>query len=79
MKNSILSFLLEKEDFQKTADIADHFGLSVYQARHYLMELKKEGKVKRSPLRRGSSVLWLSLSLTKETTTNEKECKNQLM
>lgn len=71
MKSSIFSFLQEKETFQKTADIAAHFGLSVYQARHYLMELEKEGKVKRSPLRRGSSVLWLSISLTKEILKNE--------
>ncbi|EHH6591766.1 dolichol monophosphate mannose synthase, partial [Escherichia coli] len=41
-----------------TTEIAIHFGLSAYQARYYLMTLEKEGKIKRSPVRRGASTLW---------------------
>ncbi|ENR9634279.1 FaeA/PapI family transcriptional regulator [Escherichia coli] len=67
MKNSILSFILEKESLQRTQNIAEHFGLSAYQARYYFMELEKEGKVKRSPLRRGSSILWIATPRTEKT------------
>lgn len=42
----------------KTTDIATHFKMSAYQARHYLMCLEKEGKIRRTPLRRGASTLW---------------------
>ncbi|EFW2949229.1 dolichol monophosphate mannose synthase, partial [Shigella sonnei] len=42
----------------RTSDIAVHFGLTAYQARYYLLCLEKEGKISRSPLRRGTPVLW---------------------
>ncbi|WFZ20258.1 FaeA/PapI family transcriptional regulator [Escherichia coli] len=32
--------------------------MSAYQARHYLMCLEKEGKIRRTPLRRGARTLW---------------------
>ena len=71
MKNSIFSFLSEKETHRRTSDIAVYFRLSTYQARYYLTELEKEGRVKRSPLRRGSSILWEAISLTEETAGNK--------
>ncbi|HBA8858995.1 TPA: hypothetical protein J1221_005023, partial [Escherichia coli] len=42
----------------RTADISSHFDMSAYQARHYLMCLEKEGKIRRTPLRRGARTLW---------------------
>ncbi|HGF6377259.1 TPA: FaeA/PapI family transcriptional regulator, partial [Escherichia coli] len=37
---------------------------STYQARHYLLCLEKEGKIRRTPLRRGASTLWMALRNT---------------
>ncbi|ALL87611.1 dolichol monophosphate mannose synthase [Escherichia coli] len=58
MKDNILTFLTELKTPCRTTEIAIHFGLSAYQARYYLMNLEKEGKIKRSPVRRGASTLW---------------------
>ncbi|MCW3227930.1 FaeA/PapI family transcriptional regulator [Escherichia coli] len=58
MKDNILTFLTELKTPYRTTEIAIHFGLSAYQARYYLMTLEKEGKIKRSPVRRGASTLW---------------------
>ncbi|EFI6241764.1 dolichol monophosphate mannose synthase [Escherichia coli] len=59
MKDNILTFLTELKTPCRTTEIAiQHFGLSAYQARYYLMTLEKEGKIKRSPVRRGASTLW---------------------
>ncbi|HAX2086785.1 TPA: FaeA/PapI family transcriptional regulator [Escherichia coli] len=58
MKDNILTFLTELKTPCRTIEIAIHFGLSAYQARYYLMTLEKEGKIKRSPVRRGASTLW---------------------
>ncbi|ELY9238448.1 FaeA/PapI family transcriptional regulator [Escherichia coli] len=58
MKDNILTFLTELKTPCRTTEIAIHFGLSAYQARYYLMTLAKEGKIKRSPVRRGASTLW---------------------
>ncbi|HCT9302265.1 TPA: FaeA/PapI family transcriptional regulator, partial [Escherichia coli] len=52
MKDNILTFLTELKTPCRTTEIAIHFGLSAYQARYYLMTLEKEGKIKRSPVRR---------------------------
>ncbi|WP_310914495.1 FaeA/PapI family transcriptional regulator [Escherichia coli] len=52
------TFLTELKTPCRTTEIAIHFGLSAYQARYYLMTLEKEGKIKRSPVRRGASTLW---------------------
>ncbi|HAV2168377.1 TPA: dolichol monophosphate mannose synthase [Escherichia coli] len=57
-KDKILYFILKTNKPCKTSDIAMHSGLSAYQTRYYLMRLEKEGKISRSPLRRGASVLW---------------------
>ncbi|MCD4216815.1 FaeA/PapI family transcriptional regulator [Escherichia coli] len=38
--------------------MSSHFDMSTYQARHYLMCLEKEEKIRRTPLRRGASTLW---------------------
>nr|ADJ58049.1 AfaF [Escherichia coli] len=58
MKDNILTFLTELKTPCRTTEIAIHFGLSAYQARYYLMNLEKEGRIKRSPVRRGASTLW---------------------
>ncbi|HDV1920941.1 TPA: FaeA/PapI family transcriptional regulator [Escherichia coli] len=58
MKDNILTFLTELKTPCRTTEIAIHFGLSAYQARYYLMNLEKGGKIKRSPVRRGASTLW---------------------
>ncbi|HII2442295.1 TPA: FaeA/PapI family transcriptional regulator [Escherichia coli] len=58
MKDNILTFLTELKTPCRTTEIAIHFGLSAYQARYYLMNLEKEGKIKRSPVRRGANTLW---------------------
>ncbi|WP_432756859.1 FaeA/PapI family transcriptional regulator [Escherichia coli] len=42
----------------RTTDIASRFEMSAYQALHYLMHLEKEGKIRRTPLRRGARTLW---------------------
>lgn len=60
-KEEILYFILKKQPPCKTSDIAIHFGLSVYQARYYLMSLEKEGKISRTPPHRGASVLWRAI------------------
>ena len=57
-KTQILSFIQEINTPCRTTDISSHFDMSTYQARHYLMCLEKEGKIRRTPLRRGASTLW---------------------
>ena len=57
-KTQILSFIQEINTPCRTADISSHFDMSAYQARHYLMCLEKEGKIRRTPLRRGARTLW---------------------
>lgn len=57
-KNDILSYFGEINAPCKTSEVAEHLGVSAYQARHYLQCLEKEGKIKRSPVRRGASTLW---------------------
>ena len=57
-KTQILSFIQETNTPCRTTDISSHFDMSTYQARHYLMCLEKEGKIRRTPLRRGASTLW---------------------
>ncbi|EPV6008803.1 FaeA/PapI family transcriptional regulator [Escherichia coli] len=57
-KTQILSFIQETNTPCRTTDIPSHFDMSTYQARHYLMCLEKEEKIRRTPLRRGASTLW---------------------
>ncbi|END9457159.1 FaeA/PapI family transcriptional regulator [Escherichia coli] len=57
-KTQILSFIQETNTPCRTTDISSHFDMSTYQARHYLMCLEKEEKIRRTPLRRGASTLW---------------------
>ncbi|HAR9363536.1 TPA: FaeA/PapI family transcriptional regulator [Salmonella enterica subsp. enterica serovar Saintpaul] len=57
-KTQILSFIQEINTPCRTTDISSHFDMSTYQARHYLMCLEKEGKIRRTPLRRGVRTLW---------------------
>ena len=57
-KTQILSFIQEINTPCSTTDISSHFDMSTYQARHYLMCLEKEGKIRRTPLRRGARTLW---------------------
>ncbi|EBH8769701.1 FaeA/PapI family transcriptional regulator [Salmonella enterica] len=57
-KKQILDFIQDINTPCKTTEIAIRFDMSAYQARHYLMCLEKEGKIRRTPLRRGSRTLW---------------------
>ncbi|EPB2926924.1 FaeA/PapI family transcriptional regulator [Escherichia coli] len=57
-KKQILSFIQEIKTPCRTADISSHFGMSAYQARHYLMSLEKEGKIRHTPFHRGARTLW---------------------
>ncbi|EED9438248.1 TPA: FaeA/PapI family transcriptional regulator [Escherichia coli] len=57
-KKQILDFLQEIKTPCRTTDIATRFEMSAYQARHYLICLEKEGKISRTPLRRGARTLW---------------------
>ncbi len=57
-KKQILSFIQEINTPCRTTDISSHIDMSTYQARHYLMCLEKEGKIRRTPLRRGARTLW---------------------
>lgn len=58
MRKSILSFIQNTGTPCQTSEVAEHFSLSAYQARHYLQSLEKAGKIRRSPLRRGARTLW---------------------
>ncbi|RZN38158.1 hypothetical protein FEK48_20830 [Escherichia sp. E2593] len=57
-KKQILDFVQKIKTPCRTTDIASRFEMSAYQARHYLMCLEKEGKIRRTPLRRGARTLW---------------------
>ncbi|HDD9213786.1 FaeA/PapI family transcriptional regulator, partial [Escherichia coli] len=46
-KKQILDFIQEIKTPCRTTDIASRFEMSAYQARHYLMCLEKEGKIRR--------------------------------
>ncbi|MBN6398164.1 hypothetical protein JZM25_23125 [Escherichia coli] len=58
MKMQIYSFILNSSSPCQTTEIASSFALSSYQARHYLLCLEKEGKIRRTPPRRGTRTLW---------------------
>ncbi|WP_089639628.1 FaeA/PapI family transcriptional regulator [Escherichia coli] len=64
-KEQILDFIHEIKTPCRTTDIATHFKMSVYQARHYLMCLEKEKKIRRTPLHRGARTLWEVVRKTK--------------
>ncbi|EAC0470082.1 hypothetical protein EW399_20585 [Salmonella enterica subsp. enterica serovar Leoben] len=57
MKNSILEYI-NVNNFTHTSEIAKIFNISSYQARHYLLQLLKEGKIERTPQRRGAKTGW---------------------
>ncbi|EBY9595848.1 FaeA/PapI family transcriptional regulator [Escherichia coli] len=63
-KKQILAFIEDINTPCKTSEIAIRFDMSTYQARHYLLCLEKEGKIRRTPLRRGASTLWMALRNT---------------
>lgn len=63
-KKQMLDFIQEIKTPCRTTDIASRFKMSSYQDRHYLMCLEKEGKIRRTPLRRGATTLW---QVAKET------------
>ena len=63
-KKQILAFIEDINTPCKTSEIAIRFDMSTYQARHYLLCLEKEGKIRRTPLRRGVSTLWMALRNT---------------
>ncbi|EKG7896023.1 FaeA/PapI family transcriptional regulator [Salmonella enterica] len=58
MRKNILSFIQSATAPCRTSEIFEYFGLSAYQARHYLLSLEKEGKIRRTPFRRGAKTLW---------------------
>ncbi|EEE8967947.1 winged helix-turn-helix transcriptional regulator [Salmonella enterica subsp. enterica serovar Typhimurium] len=61
MKLNVLSYIQKAKHPCSTTEIAAHCGISIYQARYYLMCLEKEGIIKRSPLRRGARTLWIPI------------------
>ncbi|EOC6713683.1 FaeA/PapI family transcriptional regulator [Escherichia coli] len=65
-KTQILDFIQEINEPCKTTEIAIRFDMSAYQARHYLLCLEKEGKIRRTPLRRGACTLWAAAKETKK-------------
>ncbi|HCB9839992.1 TPA: FaeA/PapI family transcriptional regulator [Escherichia coli] len=58
MREDILFFIQNATPPCRTYEIFQHFGLSAYQARYYLQCLEKEGKIRRTPPRRGARTLW---------------------
>lgn len=65
-KKQILDFIQKINEPCKTTEIAIRFDMSAYQARHYLLCLEKEGKIRRTPLRRGARTLWAAAKETKK-------------
>ncbi|CUA13234.1 FaeA/PapI family transcriptional regulator [Escherichia coli] len=57
-KTQMLSFIQEINTPCRTTDITSRFEMSAYQARYYLMRLEKDGKIRRTPFRRGVRTLW---------------------
>lgn len=57
MKQKIMVFISDKNGC-RTAEVAKEMSLTSYQARYYLQWLEKEGKIARSPLRRGAATRW---------------------
>ncbi|HCR3450465.1 TPA: hypothetical protein ON570_004107 [Citrobacter werkmanii] len=45
----------------RTSDVGGRFGLSVYQARYYLLQLCRENKVRQLNAGKGNPALWLSV------------------
>lgn len=58
IRENILFFIQNATAPCRTSEIFQHFGLSAYQARHYLQSLEREGKIRRTPPRRGAKTLW---------------------
>ena len=71
-KNDILSYFSEINTPFRTSEVAEHLGVSAYQARHYLQCLEKEGKIKRSPVRRGASTLWEISAVTESSVKTDR-------
>ena len=71
-KNDILSYFGEINAPCRTSEVAEHLGVSAYQARHYLQCLEKEGKIKRSPVRRGASTLWEISDVTEPSVKTDR-------
>ncbi|HAN4397694.1 FaeA/PapI family transcriptional regulator [Escherichia coli] len=57
MKERILEYINSRGSCT-TQEIADATGISAYQARHYLMTLDREKKIRRTPLRQEARTLW---------------------
>ena len=71
-KNDILSYFGEINAPCRTSEVAEHLGVSAYQARHYLQCLEKEGKIKLSPVRRGASTLWEISDVTEPSVKTDR-------
>ncbi|ECI3511753.1 hypothetical protein GO150_003560 [Salmonella enterica subsp. diarizonae] len=54
-------YLCGKQVSCGTSEIGSEFGLSVYQARYYLLQLCRENKVRRLLSGRGRPALWLGV------------------
>lgn len=62
-KNDILSYFGEIDAPFRTSEVAEHLGVSAYQARHYLQCLEREGKLNAhrydgEPVRCGKSAVF---------------------
>ncbi len=66
MKTKVLSYIQGRGPACSTRDIAVHCGISAYQARYYLICLEEEGRISRTPLRRGASTLWKTVRFSCE-------------
>ncbi|MCZ8781152.1 hypothetical protein OM280_18395 [Escherichia albertii] len=59
-KKQKFSFIREINRPCRTAEIATYFEISSYQDRYYLTEFEEQGKIRRTPLRKGASTLWIT-------------------
>ncbi|HDW7644713.1 TPA: dolichol monophosphate mannose synthase [Escherichia coli] len=73
----MLYFVRERESAFQTAEVAAYFGMSIYQARYYLISLESRGGIIRSPRRRGAKTLWTKSR--GEFATRKEVCNKTLM
>ncbi|HHQ4530926.1 TPA: FaeA/PapI family transcriptional regulator [Aeromonas hydrophila] len=76
MKSAILTFLLRQHaDIEPitTRQVADAFGISVYSARYYLLQLEKQRYVSKESVARGAISRWTLLLIPSFETSSPGE------
>lgn len=68
LKQAIRNFVAARGACNTTA-VARAFGLTAYQARYYLLELRGEGVLERSPSQRGKRTEWYICGASAEINT----------